>query len=477
MSGRSKTCLKATGSRAVTPRQHGKSAASATTELAALLEANRRGKASGVYSICSANRFVLEAGMLQAARDGNLLLIEATCNQVNQFGGYTRQTPADFVAFVREIAEARRFPMERIVLGGDHLGPQAWRNEGAAVAMENARVMVTDYVRAGFTKIHLDASMRCADDAGDPSWPLDDEIVSERAAELCQAAEEAYRTLPGGWAAPLSVIGTEVPVPGGEHAGAKAPEVTRVSDLKRTLDVAKKAFYKRGLESAWERVVAVVVQPGVEFGDETLFAYEPRQTKTLSQFIERNWTGVYEAHSTDYQTAEALRQMVRDHFAILKVGPWLTFAFREAVFALEAVERELLATRHGARLSCLQAVVEKAMLENPAYWKGYYRGDEQALRLARKYSYSDRVRYYWPQPGVASAVRQLIENLTVSAAPASLLSQYLPNQAEAVRRGEIENQPPELIRHKILEVLNQYALACGMRQAKSRFLGQKPPSE
>jgi D-tagatose-1,6-bisphosphate aldolase subunit GatZ/KbaZ len=437
---------------------------SATSELAALLEANRRGKRLGIYSICSANRFVLEAGMLQAARAGSLLLIEATSNQVNQFGGYTGQTPADFVAFVREIAHDMRFPMKRIILGGDHLGPQAWRNVTAATAMENARVMVADYVRAGFSKIHLDASMRCADDSGDASRPLQDEIVSTRAAELCQAAEEAYRGLPRGSDAPLYVIGTEVPIPGGEHAGAKAPEVSRVKDVKRTLDVAKRAFRDRGLNAAWERVVAVVVQPGVEFGDETVFPYEARKARVLARFITKEWTGVYEAHSTDYQTAGALRQMVQDRFAILKVGPWLTFAFREAVFALEAIEREWLSMRPGATLSCLQAAVEKAMVENPVYWKNYYGGDEKALRLARKYSYSDRVRYYWPQPAVTSALRQLIDNLTAKAAPTSLLSQYLPNQAEAVRRGELENRPAELIRHKILEVLNQYAYACGMQQ-------------
>jgi D-tagatose-1,6-bisphosphate aldolase subunit GatZ/KbaZ len=147
------------------------------------------------------------------------------------------------------------------------------------------------------------------------------------------------------------------------------------------------------------------------------------------------------------------------------VGPWLTFAFREAVFALEAIEREWLATSKRNSLSCLQAAVEQAMLENSAYWKGYYRGDEHALRLARKYSYSDRVRYYWPHPAVATALRKLVDNLTGNAAPDSLLSQFLPHQAEAVRRGELRNRPVDLIRHKILEVLNQYAFACGVRQA------------
>jgi D-tagatose-1,6-bisphosphate aldolase subunit GatZ/KbaZ len=434
----------------------------ATQQLRAILSVNRRGKALGVYSICSANRFVLEAGMLQAARDSSLLLIESTSNQVNQFGGYTGQTPADFVKFVRDIARAMSFPRERIVLGGDHLGPHVWRGENSAAAMEKACGMVRGYVRAGFTKIHLDASMPCADDRVSGEQPFSEDIVSARAAELCQAAEESHRALPGGATAPLYVIGTEVPVPGGEQLESMAPQVTRKKDLARTLEMAMKAFHARGLDSAWERVIAVVVQPGVEFGDANVFPYDSRRAKPLSRFLAGRWTGIYEAHSTDYQTRAALRQMVKDHFAILKVGPWLTFAFREAVFALEAVEQEWLCARNGISFSGVQQALERAMVENPAHWKSYYHGDEKALRFARRFSYSDRARYYWPQPAVAAALQRLIHNLEAYPAPVSLLSQYLPSQADAVRSGEIANRPAELIRHRILGVLDQYAGACGI---------------
>lgn len=434
----------------------------ATGELRELLRANRRGKGLGIYSICSANRYVLEAGMLQAARDESLLLIEATSNQVNQFGGYTGQTPEDFVKFVHGIAAGMRFPSERIVLGGDHLGPQAWRDSPAHVAMEKAREMVAAYVRAGFTKIHLDASMACADDMRDKKRRLPDEVVSARAAELCRAAEEVHLSLPKSRTVPVYVIGTEVPVPGGEKVGAQAPEVTRTKDLARTLDLAKKAFQAGGLDSAWERVIAVVVQPGVEFADASIFPYDPRKVKALSSFLDRAWSGVYEAHSTDYQSREALRQMVRDHFAILKVGPWLTFAFREAVFALAASEQEWLGARKDVFLSGVREALDSAMMENPVYWKSYYAGDEEALRIARKYSYSDRARYYWPQPKVAASLRRLIHNITAQPPPVSLLSQFLPEQAEAVRAGELANQPEALFRHKILEVIDKYTHACGM---------------
>jgi D-tagatose-1,6-bisphosphate aldolase subunit GatZ/KbaZ len=429
-----------------------------------LFAANRRGMGLGIYSICSANRFVLEAAMLQAARDGSPLLIESTSNQVNQFGGYTGKTPSEFVKFVHEVAAEMRFPAKQIVLGGDHLGPHVWRSVSAAIAMEKAREMVAEYVRAGFSKIHLDASMPCADDKVDLRHSLPDEIVSLRAAELCRAAEEAHRTLPRSAPPPIYVIGTEVPIPGGELIGSTAPEVTRTGDLAHTLHVSRKAFLKLDLESAWDRVVAVVVQPGVEFGDSTVIPYDSKKAKPLSRFLMRAWNGVYEAHSTDYQSRAGLRQMVFDHFAILKVGPWLTFAFREAVFALAAIENELLSGCEGVTLSGLPGVLEDAMQENPGHWKSYYHGTEHELRLARKYSYSDRARYYWPQPSVAAALERLLRNLTAHPAALSLLSQYLPRQADAVRAKELRNEPAELLRHKIQEVLEQYAYACGMPQ-------------
>jgi len=441
--------------------------ADATGQLASTLKENCRGKAVGVYSICSANRFVLEAGMLQAQRDGSVLLVESTSNQVNQFGGYAGQTPPQFVAFVKEVATSSSFPVERIVFGGDHLGPHVWRKEAAFSAMQKAIELVRACVLAGYTKIHLDTSMCLAGDRGDSSSPLEDEIISSRAADLCRAAEDASKELPRSSAAPLYVIGTEVPVPGGELLDAHAPETTRPEDVARTEQLARQAFEARGLQAAWERVIALVVQPGVEFGDATVFPYIPEKARALSAFAEERWQGVYEAHSTDYQTPVALQQMVRDHFAILKVGPWLTFAFREAVFALAAVEEEWLGNRSGITISRVRESLEQAMLANPEHWKNYYRGDEAALRLARKYSFSDRSRYYWPQPDVAAALQRLLTNLTAHPAPLSLLSQYLPEQSEALRAGAIPNNPVALIHNKILGVINHYAQACGMTARQS----------
>ena len=436
-----------------------------TRQLLQIVQENLSGKHIGIFSICSANRFVLEAGMEQAARDESLLCIESTSNQVNQFGGYTGQTPADFSSFVKEIANAKGFPDDRILLGGDHLGPYVWRSERATSAMAKARDLVQSCLRSGYTKIHLDASMHCADDPGDHHRPLADETACARAAELCMAAEEARKSLPPGHPAPLYVIGTEVPVPGGEQKESQPPQVTSTEDLARTLDIARRAFFALGLEEPWKRVIAVVVQPGVEFGDSRIFAYDAAKAEPLAHYASEMWHRVYEAHSTDYQTPEALHQMVCDHFAILKVGPWLTFAFREAVFALAQMEEEWLASKSQVKLSKVREALEAAMVENPSYWKNHYRGGKAELEFARKYSYSDRSRYYWPQPGAAHALQLLLDNLTAQPLPLSLISQYLPKQYAAIRESRLENHPRELIRSKILEVLEIYACACGMKSS------------
>jgi len=427
-----------------------------------MVRAQKRGEARGIYSICSANRFVLEAGLLEAKADGSVVLIESTSNQVNPLGGYTGTTPAQFVAFVRGLAEDVGFPVERVILGGDHLGPFPHASEPAAPALDKAREMVRQYVAAGYGKIHLDTSMRCADD---PPGALADTTVVQRAADLCAVAEAARAEAAPGTPAPLYVIGTEVPTPGGEQETQDSLAATRVEDAARTLRLSREAFAGRGLEDAWERVIALVVQPGVEFGDEVVFDYDRAKAASLVRFVEGEPRIVFEAHSTDYQTETGLRQLVEDHFAVLKVGPALTFAAREAVFALAEIERESLGGKKGVVLSDVRRVLDEVMRKSPGYWEKYYHGDEDALRLARQFSLSDRIRYYWPQPEVEAALARLRANLTEHEPPLTLISQYLPRQHRALREGRVTPDPRELVRFQVLEVLESYAEACGMRGA------------
>lgn len=426
--------------------------------LSHVVTAQKNEIARGITSICSAHPFVIEAA-LRNVSGSRPVLIESTCNQVNQFGGYTGMTPVQFRDYVWTIADEVGFPRERIILGGDHLGPSPWQDESAATAMVKARTLIRDYVQAGYTKIHLDTSMKCGDD--DPDRPLDKRISAQRAANLASIAESTHDKRNTSIPRPKYVIGTEVPVPGGPEELEESISVTPVVEAEETIEVTKQVFLERGLEGAWERVVALVVQPGVEFGDTKLFKYNRDQARDLSQFIRECDHLVFEAHSTDYQTAGALRHMVEDQFAILKVGPALTFAFREAIFALAMIEEELFSSKEDIELSHVRTRLEDTMLAQPTYWQKYYQGGSEEQRFARKYSYSDRSRYYWTVEEVQTSLVNLIRNLMVGPIPHSLLSQYLPVQYGRVRNQELTNSPRVLILDKITAVLTDYDYACG----------------
>ena len=423
---------------------------SAVDEMCCLLKENRAGMRRGIYSVCSANRLVLEAAFAQAKQDESPLLIEATCNQVNQDGGYTGQTPAQFRDYVHTVAKESNFATERLILGGDHLGPNPWRAQSTEAAMEKACAMVAAYAAAGFNKIHLDASMRCGDDPR----TLANEEIAERAARLCEVAEASA---PAASQKPVYVVGTEVPTPGGAQEEMEIG-VTSTASFKETLDVHRRAFSRRNLLSAWERIIGVVVQPGVEFGNETVADYVPAKAAELVQAILQQKGIVFEAHSTDYQTAESLRQLVSGHFGILKVGPELTFMMREGIFGLARAEEEWIS---GERRSEIRSIIERVMVEHPENWKSYYHGDECQVRFARAYSLSDRIRYYWPNAEISKALAILLQNLQESPAPLPLVAQYLPRQAEAIRAGAIYNNPIAIIHHKVRESLARYADACG----------------
>jgi D-tagatose-1,6-bisphosphate aldolase subunit GatZ/KbaZ len=421
-----------------------------------LVARHKQGHAVGVTSICSAHPIVIEASLRHALQhDDGMVLFEATCNQVNQDGGYTGMTPADFVQFVRGIASQVGFDASRIVLGGDHLGPNPWTGLPPDAAMAKAEMMVAAYVLAGFRKIHLDCSMSCA---GDPS-PLPEAEIVRRAVRLARAAENAFArtSKETGGEPPVYVIGTEVPVPGGATEAIEGLAVTTPSAALATIEAHRQAFLAAGLESAWNRVIASVVQPGVEFDHHNVIDYGPRDAQALSHAITAVPGMVFEAHSTDYQTRDALRALVQDHFAILKVGPGLTFAMREALWALDAIDQEITADHEQARL---RDVVLERMREHPKYWERYYHGIGKPLTVDLQYSLSDRVRYYWPDPVIEAARVKLFANLRANPPPLPLLSQHLPNALQAVRDGAATRDPLSLALAHVSAVLDDYHHAC-----------------
>ncbi len=421
-----------------------------------LIKRLQTGEKVGITSICSANEFVIRAAMIHAKERKYSLLIESTSNQVDQFGGYTGMTPEMFKNYVFSIATEVDFPTNEIVLGGDHLGPNVWKKLDANVAMLNAKEQIKAYANAGYEKFHLDTSFIL--DGDEPiNGKLPPEVATLRAAELCEIAEMNYSSEQK----PVYIIGTDVPVPGGAFDNEEIIETTTAEGLEQTIELTKKAFYSKGLEDAWNRVVAVVVQPGVEFSDTKILQYSRERNRELISKIEQYENIFFEAHSTDYQKPEDLRKMVEDHFVILKVGPWLTFALREALFALSFIETELLKYRKDFVLSDLISTLDKEMSANPRYWKEHYKGNEDEIEIAKHFSYSDRIRYYWSNSTVQKSVQKLLNNLNSVEIPDTLISQFLPNQYAELRSEKITKNPVDLINSKIFEVLSVYHVATG----------------
>lgn len=356
----------------------------------------RRGEHRGITSVCSAHPIVVEAALELGSELDKTVLIEATCNQVNQDGGYTGMTPGDFVRFVGEIADRVGYDRARLVLGGDHLGPNPWKHLPAEEAMSKAEAMIAAYAGAGFTKLHLDTSMGCR---GEPV-ALEDAATAARAARLAAVAEAHRRSLK-----PVYVIGTEVPVPGGATHALDRLELTAPASVEATYRVHREAFEALGLDDAFSRVIALVVQPGVEFGHTDVVHFDPEKATELSKTLEDLPGIVFEAHSTDYQTGAGLRALVGMGFSILKVGPWLTFALREALYALDAVADVMNGHEPRGRL---MAAMEQAMLAAPANWQNYYSGSDHQMWLQRHFSFSDRIRYYWPTEIATAAVEELL---------------------------------------------------------------------
>lgn len=95
----------------------------------------------------------------------------------------------------------------------------------------------------------------------------------------------------------------------------------------------------------------------------------------------------------------------------------------------------------------------------------YYQGNEVEQRFARTFSFSDRVRYYWPDKKIQNAQEILFSNIEKSKIPFPLLSQYMPQQFDALRKGLITDSPKELVLDRIRHVLRSYAQASKQRVA------------
>lgn len=423
-----------------------------------MVEKRKAGIHCGIPSFCCANKIVIEAILEQAKRFDDNVVIEATSNQVNQNLGYMGMTPLDFRDYVYKIADRIDFDRKKIVLGGDHMGPLPWVDLPSDEAMRNAEKLVKMCVRAGYTKIHLDTSMKLGSD--DKDKILEDSVIAERGAFLYKACEDEFKKLleenPDA-VHPVYVIGSEVPIPGGSQKKEDSVEITTPEKFSQTLLAYHKKFKEFNLSSAWNNIIAMVVQPGVEFGNNEIIVYDRIKAFPLCQELRHYPDIVFEGHSTDFQPPIKLREMVEDGIAIIKVGPALTFALREALFALENMEIELVPEYE--KRSHFSEILEKEMLENPKHWLKYYKGNKSEIALDRKYSYSDRSRYYFALKSVNDAINKLLSNMKKVNIPLGMLHQYMPLQYIKVRDGKIKFEPRELVKDSIVSLVEDYNYA------------------
>lgn len=418
-----------------------------------ILEKRKEGINAGIPSFCSANKIVIEVILEEAKKIDEYALIEATSNQVNQFGGYMNMQSKDFKEYVYQIADKLNFDKNKIILGGDHLGPLPWANLDEKTAMDNAKKLVYDCVLQGYTKIHLDTSMKLGSDS--KTEKLSDEIIAKRGAILFQEAERAYNELVKENSSaihPVYVIGSEVPIPGGTQE-EDSMKITKPYDFEQTILTYKKVFHSMNLDYAWQYIVGVVVQPGVEFGVDEVNVYDRKKAKKLCQVLKKYPDIVFEGHSTDYQPSKKLQEMVEDGIAIIKVGPALTNALREGLFALSHIEKNLIEESNQSHFVDL---LEEEMLKDESKWINHYRGNKKTQKIMRKYSFSDRSRYYISMPSIQNAINTLITNLQNEKIPLCLLHQYLPVQAKKIINSELELDVYAILKDFIAEVVRDY---------------------
>jgi len=357
---------------------------------------NKLEGASAFVCICSSHQSIVEAAIRKISRDRlSNVIIEATGNQVNQFGGYSGLTPFEYKQSINSIAESFGMSRDCIFLGGDHLGPLPWKMEPANSAMRKARTLVRDFAAAGFQKLHIDTSVACADDIGG----ISQEEIIRRAVDLIEVAESAFVDTP-----PSYIIGTEVPKAGGvKSEKIRAPTNPKLIHKNYIAHVA--ALREKGLNRAANSILAAVAYTGVEFSTNTLIRSE--QFSQRHSFFDDYGYGL-EAHSTDYQSEQTLNKLVKSGYKFLKVGPELTFVLRSVLFTLETLERTVVPIH---LRSNLEKTLRSVMKTNPAYWHAHHSRDSDMEMVL--YSMLDRSRYYWNDERVQKALKVLRRNINM----------------------------------------------------------------
>ncbi len=413
-----------------------------------LIEQNRGGANIGLPCFCSANEMVLRTLFECCAAHDVPIVVEASATQVNQDGGYTGISAADFSRWVSSLSAEFGVADERLVLAGAHLGPMPWSHLSPKDALDNTKNLVKDYAAAGFRKIHLDAPV-----ASNEEQHPDVQILATRTARLCEIAE-MHAPCPDQLIYVLSSL-PSLPAPsiGSSFDVGSAPPATSAEQLNATIAAYQEAFVRQGLRHAWDKVVSIDALPSIGFDHFSVQPLQARSAELLSAEILKHNGLSLSVSSADYQSSSDLSTLVENQFFFLKAGPELTFKMREAIFALATIAQQI----SGTGTPDIIAALDTAISKYPNDWAPYFTGDIATRKQLHHYSFSDRLRYYWNFPDVRSQLLKFMMNLDTIKLPDSLVSQHFQTR----EFGTLDMPASRLIHDSVRQSIYRFYKASG----------------
>ena len=354
------------------------------------MKINKAIKNKALPSFCTSNIEVIKTILFFCNIKKLPCLIECTSNQVNQNGGYTNKTPKMFIKEILNISKKSKFDSKKLYLGGDHLGPLPWKKENTKTAIKNSISLINQFLKYNFCKIHIDTSIKCKDDKY-----INSEIIFNRTNKILNDFNIKKKIKNK-----FLVIGTEVPLSGSgdNNKIVKTSKKQIVSEVTKFKEILKKLNLKSNL-------FGLVIEPGMKYKHFSIT--KPKFPDFIKKkIISKKKNFVYEAHSTDYQKKSTLKQLVKNNFKFLKVGPELTFNYSRALFMMESIEKKFCKVKN----SNIKKSILSSMMKNKKYWDGYYKKNERKLFLDSKL---DRMRYYLNTKPVINSIKTIKKNINL----------------------------------------------------------------
>ncbi len=398
-------------------------------------------KSKALPSFCTSNIEVIKSILFFCNLKKLPCLIECTSNQVNQNGGYTNKTPKIFVEEISRLRKKIKFKPDRLFLGGDHLGPLPWNSKNNDIALKNSILLIKDYLNENFSKIHIDTSIKCKNDKY-----INSKIVFNRTNRILNDFSIKKKIKDR-----FIVVGTEVPLAG--SGDNKKIIRTSIKQIETEFFNFKEIFQRLNLKKMF---FGLVIEPGMKYKHYTITKpnfYNFRNKKNISK--KNNF--VYEAHSTDYQSQKILRQLVKNNFKFLKVGPELTFNYARSLFFMENIEKK----KNKIKNSNIKETIFSTMLKNKKYWNGYYTKKKPGLFLNSKL---DRMRYYFDTKEVKNSVLTLKKNINLLDKKNILSFMNLATKKEFLSLSKKKLSNFDIIKLiYISKTLNKYFGSCGYK--------------